>query len=98
MEDQGTLDIANRNQTAVQTALAEWDKDTDIDENVYGIDNDGPIAQDDNETEPSVPAIACPLNQATLTILQNTINPLNISQSLGRDLFEGAIQLVLNIM
>lgn len=66
--NQGILDRANQNQTAVQTALSEWDRDTQtVDTNVYGIDHDGPETQEDNETGPTVPVINNPFCQATLT-------------------------------
>jgi hypothetical protein len=95
----GILDAANRNQTAVQTALSDWDRDTNvIDENTFGIDNDGPEPEEELDTEPLLPTMNISLSSDILNALQNSVNPLNASESLGRDCFERALHLLERLM
>ena len=92
----GMLDAANSNQTAVKTALMEWDRD--LNDDVFGVDDEGPEAEEDNDTGPDVPVYVNPLPDNLSLILENAVNPTDFSPNLGRDLYEQALELLLPLL
>lgn len=59
-----------------------------------GIDWESAVLQEESNSTVVVPEIECPLDEETLEGLQRTINPLEHSESHGRDLY---IQFLLQV-
>lgn len=61
-----------------------------------GIDWESAVLQEESNSTVVVPEIECPLDEETLEGLQRTINPLEHSESYGRDLYIQFLLLVSN--
>lgn len=61
---------------------------------MYGIDWDGPIAENTNENNLEVPNIPCPLLDTDLDDLKENINPLRESSFQGVDIYLETVEFV----
>lgn len=65
--------------------LGAFDASETVDEN-YGIDPEGPFLSDDVEGSVSIPQFSLKFSDDDLTLLQQNINPLSVSENFGIDL------------
>lgn len=65
---------------------------------MYGIDWDGPIAENTNENNLEVPNIPCPLLDTDLDDLKENINPLRESSFQGVDIYLETVALRLLVL
>ncbi len=57
------------------------------DAQLYGVDWNGPIADDEEADSVNVPTIDCPLSDAEYEELCSTVSPLSSSSNYGIDLY-----------
>jgi hypothetical protein len=60
----------------------------------YGEDTDAPTAESDEEAV-TIPEIRCPTSETQLANLQQSVNPMDFSESYGMDLYEQAVQCIM---
>ena len=94
----------NSSQQITSPAVYSWDANTSafqascfrffdhITDSTYGIDEDGPVPTDDDESVVQIPDCSYTLNDSDFTLLQQTIDPLSSSEEYGIDLYEQTLQ------
>ena len=65
----------------------------EVDEN-YGVDPDGPIANDDNQID--VPQTSIHFSERRMEIIRETVDPCGFSDNFGIDLYEQTLGIVLS--
>lgn len=57
-------------------------------DSTYGIDEDGPVPSEDDNSVVQIPECSYVLRDSDFTLLQQTIDPLSYSEEYGIDLYE----------